>query len=121
MNKSAAFYLTMILALAPLAGLRAAVVFDVNPYDTHVHRGPYDVYTFTFRATSPGGVVAGFAGNLPGNNGFNAMLIQQPAPGGLPTPTNDLNAVIDESVDTQFLISQTDILSASRRSSPAPL
>jgi hypothetical protein len=104
------------LALAPFVALAAqpataAIVFTSHPVFTRQTIGDKWVYTFSFTATEPGGLVAGFAGNLSGKNAFRGLLSQQLVGGALPTPTTDLNLAIDESIDSQFLIRNADILS----------
>jgi hypothetical protein len=107
----------VVIAVLAVASANAAIVFTQDPNATRTVSGGNATYTLSFSATAPGGVVAGFAGNFAGNNGFNGAnpngpLGQQLAGGALPTPTSGFNALIDESLDSQFLIVDADILSA---------
>jgi hypothetical protein len=99
--------LAFLSSLAPRPA-HAAVVFTSE----RVIIGDYAVYTLSFTATEPGGVIAVFGGNFPGSNAFKGLLSQQWVAGLTPTPTSDLNAAIDESIDTQFLVSSAEIFSA---------
>jgi hypothetical protein len=109
--KKLALYLAMILAALSSNNSRAAITFTLG--GAEVLPGGLRRYTLSFSATTPGGVVAGFQGNFPGNNGFSGGPMNQQLVGGvITTPTTDLNAAIDESMDTQFLVSNADILSA---------
>ena len=111
---------SLLLALASTAALsgaaKAGIMISGNLGEDGQVSGGFVTYTLTFTATSPGGVVAGFVGNLAGNVGFEThssgqSFSQQFLAGVLPTPTMDLNAAIDESKDTQFLVSNSNIIS----------
>ena len=110
MKKLALCLATMIPALSPDVA-RAAVVFTFDPNANRVVNGNLATYTLSFTTTFPGAKIAGIAGNFAGNNAFNGPMMQQLA-GGAPTPTKDSNASIDASLDTQFLVSNSEILSA---------
>jgi hypothetical protein len=112
MNKSAAFYSAVLFALAPLPHAGATVVFTFDPNATRVIDGNLATYTLSFTNTSPGGIIAGFAGNFNGNNAFSGPMTQQLAAGALPTPTADFDGQIDEAIDSHFLVTNSQILSA---------
>jgi hypothetical protein len=111
MNKLTAC-LTTALALISLANASATVVFTYDPNANRVVNGNLATYSLSF--TSPGAQIAGFQGNFsgqPGHNAFSGPMLQQLA-GGSPTPTKDSNGSIDASLDTQFLVLNSEILSA---------
>jgi hypothetical protein len=109
--------LAILLGLAVANTASAAIIMTGHLPENAVVNGGLATWTLSFTANAPGGVVAGFAGNLPGNNGFNGAapngpLSQQAAGGVLPTPTTDFNALINPATDSQFRIANADILSA---------
>jgi hypothetical protein len=113
MNKSAAFYSAVLVALAPLPHARAEVVFTFDPNANRVIDGQFARYTLSFTSTIPGGLITSFEGNFPDNVAFKGPLEPMPCPvcGTITTPTMDFNAVIDESKDSQFLVFSSEILS----------
>jgi hypothetical protein len=51
----------------------ADVNFTEDPIASSVFSGGKGTFTFSFTATSPGGVIAGFTGNLAGHNAFSPI------------------------------------------------
>jgi len=103
------FFLTAVFTVSTLAivgNARAALVLDVEMTDN----GGLTTYILNF--ASDAGNVAGFQGLFSGDNGFEGNLVQELAGGALPTPTNDFNALIDQTKDSQFLLGNADILAA---------
>jgi hypothetical protein len=101
---------TLFALTAPSA--HATLVFTFDPNANRVVNGNLATYTLSITGTTPGEHFAGFHGNFPGNNAFSGPLLQQLASGVVPTPTMDLNSAIDESLDSQFLVTNSQILSA---------
>jgi hypothetical protein len=102
--------LLVLLAAIVRADARAAVVFTFDPNANRVVNGNLATYTLSF--TTDFGRIAVFGGNLAGNNAFMGPLQQQLAPGDVTTPTTLHNDQIDESIDTQFLLHNSEFLAA---------
>lgn len=113
MKKFTVSCVAIVLAVQAVAGANAAVIFTADPNATReLIAGGLARYTLSFTAQTAGGVIAGFDGNFAGDNGFNGPMTQILAGGALPTPNQDLNGLIDESGDSQFLVTTAQILSA---------
>jgi hypothetical protein len=112
MNKLCIFFAAAFLVALATPRAHAAIVFTFDPNASRVVNGNLATYTLSFTATGLGEQIFGFAGNFAGNNAFSGPMSQQLAAGTLPTPNQRFNHLIDESLDSQFLLTDSQILSA---------
>jgi hypothetical protein len=109
MNTHPVLGAAILVALAAPSA-KAQIAFTFDPNASRVVNGNLATYTLSF--TTAFGRIAVFGGNLSGNNAFMGPLQQQLAPGGVRTPTTLHNDLIDESIDTQFLLHNLEFLAA---------
>jgi hypothetical protein len=110
MNRTKLVALAGCLSAAVANQTQAAIMLQIKHVTTvgSMHTVVVNLFTNT-----PGGVVSAFQGTLaPGAVAFQVQgnMLQQLAGGAVSTPTTDLNALIDESRDSQFLFQNADVL-----------
>jgi hypothetical protein len=113
-KKRAALAAAMVAIAAAPWPAHAAIIISVRAVPTPPNPNNLFAIVVSLSTNAPGGVISAFHGTLGGNVGFQGNMNQVLAGGVLPTPTSDLNAVIDEALDTQFLLLSSEILAVTQ-------